>query len=93
MSGYVPNPYDPTNPTDATIAETAQAEFRALKTAFIAGGLPNGWSNLVINGRMEVDRINFGVETPAIASGVPIIDEWIYVALIKQAKPMLVRTL
>lgn len=33
MSGYVPNPLDITNPTDATIAETAQAEFRALKAA------------------------------------------------------------
>lgn len=31
MPGYIPNPTDATQPTDAISAETAQAEFRALK--------------------------------------------------------------
>jgi len=33
---YTPNPADPTNPTDVNVAETAAAEFRALK-AYIQG--------------------------------------------------------
>lgn len=34
MSGYVPSNFDITNPTDAVIAETAQAEFRNMKSFF-----------------------------------------------------------
>lgn len=62
---YVPNPADITQPTDAILAETAQAEFRALK-AYIASlaGLPNSMNlfrkNKVLNGRMLFDQRNEG---------------------------------
>ena len=44
---YIPNPDDATQPTDATVAETMQAEFRALKTKL--NGLAvvvNTWNTL-----------------------------------------------
>lgn len=42
---YVPNPDDVTQPTDAVIAETAQAEFRALKSRIAyMSGLFQSWN-------------------------------------------------
>lgn len=60
---YTPDPTDATNPTDSISAETAQAEFRALKAylaanlAVISGGNLGGLlfkDNLFINGEMNV---------------------------------------
>lgn len=58
---YVPDPTDITRPTDADLAETAQAEFRALK-AYIAAlmGFPAGYNlstkNLIYNGAFLLDQ-------------------------------------
>lgn len=74
---YVPDPTDVTQPTDAILAETAQAEFRALK-AYIAGlvGLPagggilNGFRNRIINGGMVIDQANAGAIVSVNAAAV-----------------------
>lgn len=71
---YVPNPADITQPTDAILAETAQAEFRSLK-AYIAGlAFPGGSGmnffrrNKIINGRMLFDQRQEGTVTGNIAA-------------------------
>lgn len=73
---YVPNPTDVTQPTDAIFAETAQAEFRALKAyiqslipAANLGGLGMAFRNRIINGSMRLDQRNVGAAytTPAVA--------------------------
>lgn len=70
---YVPDPTDTTQPTDGIIAETAAAEFRALKL-YIASlvGLPNSLNlyrrNKVINGRQLIDQRLAGAATGNIAA-------------------------
>lgn len=70
---YVPNPTDFTQPTDAISAETAQAEFRALKgyVASLLGGI-TGMNvlrkNKIINGRMLIDQRNVGAAVAGITS-------------------------
>lgn len=63
---YIPDPTDVTQPTDAVIAETAQAEFRAMKS-YIAGLVSGGAfgtnvfrKNKLINGDMRIDQRNSG---------------------------------
>lgn len=42
MAGYVPNPDDPTQPTGGTTAQTAAAEFRAIKEKLLAMTVASG---------------------------------------------------
>lgn len=78
---YVPNPADVTRPTDADPAESAQAEFRALK-AYIAGlaGLNSGANlfatNKIINGDPILDQRNVGVALVLTAADVYGPDRW-----------------
>jgi hypothetical protein len=82
MSGYVPNPDDATQPTDPIIAETAAAEFRALKAKvnnLSSGAIQgSGLQNILINGDFQYNQIN-GVTTvnlPAAAGQIYISDMW-----------------
>lgn len=89
MSGYVPDPNDATQPTDPIIAQTAAAEFRALKgkvNGISAGAvLGTGGRNIVVNGDMEFDQINNYVIVVSIASGAYICDGW-YITVSQPAK-------
>jgi len=62
MSGYVPDANDATKPTDANIAETAAAEFRALKAkvnTISSGALQgSGLQNILLNGDFQLNQIN-----------------------------------
>lgn len=79
MSGYVPNPDDATQPTDAVIAETAAAEFRALKgkmnTFSSSAVLGGGIQNMLINGDFIIEQDHGANNLPAFAGGY-IADEW-----------------
>jgi hypothetical protein len=80
---YVPDPTDVTQPTDAIFAETAQAEFRALK-AYIQslipsaglGGLGTAFRNRLINGDMRLDQRQVGAAYSAPATSVYTADRW-----------------
>lgn len=75
MSGYVPNPDDATQPTDAIIAETAQAEFRAIKAKLnnVAGGAQqgSGLQNILLNGDFQLNQINGSNSVPIPTHGGP----------------------
>lgn len=84
---YTPDPTDVTNPTDATSAETAQAEFRALKAylaanlAVISGGNLGGLlfkDNLLINGEMNIWQRGAGgtASFAAPATATYLADKW-----------------
>lgn len=79
---YVPDPTDVTQPTDAIIAETAQAEFRALKAyiqsvlPFGAGGLNFFRRNLLINAAMLIDQRNAGAAIALAGAGKWVVDKF-----------------
>lgn len=81
---YIPDPTDSTQPTDAILAETAQAEFRALKgylQAYIAavggvGSFLSGFKNKIINGEMLLDQRKAGAATTVGAGSLYILDRY-----------------
>lgn len=81
MPTYTPDPTDPTQPTDGVIAETAAAEFRAMK-AYIAGlvGLIPGANlnapNLAINPIFKFNQILEATATADIVGSVQTLDGW-----------------
>lgn len=76
MAGYTPNPSDPTQPTDAISAETAQAEFRALKGALIAlmvaGGTRLPARQTVIVGPVDASGVSATIAASATALAVDL---------------------
>lgn len=78
---YIPDPTDVTQPTDDKIAETATAEFRALKAYIqtLIGNLAysNAFrKNLIINGAHQLDQRNEGAAVVLTAGGKYITDKW-----------------
>lgn len=74
MSGYIPNPDDATQPTEDKIAQTAAAEFRALKNKVnnlgASGGsgslsTGSGIQNMLMNPYMAI-RLNSNAQEPTI---------------------------
>lgn len=83
---YIPDPTDTTQPTDSIIAETAQAEFRALK-AYIqglvgGGGILPGTSiyrkNFLINGAMQVWQRFITSLNPVAGVATYTLDRWYF---------------
>lgn len=81
MPTYTPDPTDPTQPTDGVIAETAAAEFRALKS-YIAGlvGLVPGANlnapNLAVNPIFKFNQILEATATADIVATIQTLDGW-----------------
>lgn len=82
MSGYIPDPNDATQPTDPIIAETAAAEFRALKAKVntLSSGVlqGSGLQNILTNGDFAVNQLNGSntVNLPTIGGPEYFSDMW-----------------
>jgi len=79
MSGYVPDPTDATQPTDPIIAETAAAEFRALKGRVnnIVSGNTTGFGirNILLNGAFDINQeFSTNLVIPTVTQYVT--DQW-----------------
>lgn len=76
MSSYTPNPADATQPTDAISAETAQAEFRALKAyiqgLMVASGTRIPKRQTVLAGPVDANGISATIGISGTALGVDL---------------------
>ena len=78
---YVPDPADVTMPTDAQPAESAQAEFRALKAylatlAGLGGGMNLFRKNVIIGGDFNTNPWQRGVSFVSPAVNTYLADRW-----------------
>lgn len=77
---YVPDPTDPTEPIGSVIAQSAAAEFRALKAyilAHVLGGNTSQLQNYIIGGDFDTNPWQRGTSFVSPGDGIYTADRWV----------------